>query len=94
MNEFDMNIYSKQHQNQLLQNSEKHALIRIARAEAKPPFIAQNRPDNVPVLVRLGVILVEMGEHLKARYGDALDTMTVPVVEPQAKPSGGLHKSS
>ncbi|MEQ8677079.1 MAG: hypothetical protein RLP44_14515 [Aggregatilineales bacterium] len=86
MNEFDMQVHSTTRQQQLTQESQQWRLSRLAKSEQlrDTPLITETTA-HMPPLARFGELLIAWGEGLKARYGDALDTLPAPTTGTQPK---------
>ena len=76
MNEFDMQIHSSNRQHDLRHEGEQWRLAQSSQqGTARNTPILTETNIHIPPLARLGEILIELGEGLKARYGEALDNL-------------------
>lgn len=86
MNEFDMQIHSSNRQHQLRHEGEQWRLAQSSQqgTTRNTPLLSETSL-HIPPLARLGEILIELGEGLKARYGEALDNLPAPGADVRPK---------
>ena len=86
MNEFDMQVYSTERQQQLTHEGAQWRLAKLAKSEQlrDTPLITETTAHIAP-LARFGELLIAWGEGLKARYGEALDNLPTPTPGTQPK---------